>query len=323
MAPVPTTDKTNGNGNVKTIRHVTLVGFWVNAVLMVLKIVFGIVGHSDALVADGIHSLSDFATDAIVLVFVGIAYKHADSDHPYGHGKFETFASLLIALVLLCVAIGIGVAGVRTISSALRGETLIRPDILTLLVAIASIGSKEFLYRYTIIAGRRIGSSSLIANAWHHRSDAISSIATLIGVSAAYFLGEHWRILDPIASIVIAVFIAVSAVQIALPSVNELLERSLPPKQVQKAAAIIMNVAGVKAYHRLRTRRNGHSVIIETHIKVDPEINVAEGHRIASEVERALRKGFGNDIITYVHVEPYFPVHDIRPPRQTTTPTES
>lgn len=314
MAPVPTTDRTNED--VRQIRHVTLVGFWVNAVLMVLKIVFGIVGHSDALVADGVHSLSDFATDAIVLVFVSIAYKHADSDHPYGHGKFETFASLLIALVLLGVALGIGIAGVRSIGSALRGEILVRPDIFTLLVAIVSIGSKEFLYRYTISAGRRIGSSSLIANAWHHRSDAISSIATLVGVSAAYFLGEHWRILDPIASIVIAVFIAISAVDIALPSVNELLERSLPPVQVRKAADVIMNVPGVRAYHRLRTRRNGHSVIIETHIKVNPEINVAEGHRIASEVESALRKAFGNDIITYVHVEPYYPVHDSRPPHQ-------
>lgn len=304
MAPAPTTDR-NPN-DVRRIRHVTLVGFWINAVLMVLKILFGIIGHSDALVADGVHSLSDFATDVIVLVFVGIAYRSADSGHPYGHGKFETFASLLIALVLLGVAVGIGINGVNTITASLRGEILPRPDIYTIIVALASILSKEFLYRYTIRTARRIRSSSLIANAWHHRSDAISSIATLVGVSAAYFLGEHWRILDPIASILIAVFIAVSAIQIALPSVNELLERSLPTELVSKAGRTIASVAGVRDYHRLRTRRNGHSLIIDTHIKVDPEINVAAGHRIATDVEKALRSTFGPDIITNIHVEPYF-----------------
>lgn len=273
---------------------------------MVLKVFFGIVGHSDALVADGVHSLSDFATDVIVLVFVGIAYRSADPGHPYGHGKFETFASLLIALVLLGVAIGIGVSGVNTILASIGGEILPRPDIYTIIVALVSIGAKELLYRYTIFTGRRINSSSLIANAWHHRSDAISSVATLIGVSAAYFLGEHWRILDPIASILIAVFIAISAIRIALPSVNELLERSLPAEIVKKAGETIISVAGVRDYHRLRTRRNGHSMIIDTHIKVDPDINVAEGHRIATDVEKSLRATFGNDIITNIHVEPYF-----------------
>lgn len=306
MAPAPTTDK-NLN-NVRLIRRVTWLGFWVNAVLMVLKILFGIIGHSDALVADGVHSLSDFATDLIVLIFVSIAYRHADSHHPYGHGKFETFASLLIALALLIVAVGIGIAGVESISASLRGEILPRPGVYTIIVALASIASKEFLYRYTVAAGRRINSSSLIANAWHHRSDAISSIATLIGVSAAYFLGDHWRIVDPIASVIIAVFIAISAVKIALPSVNELLERSLPPEIVDKAGQIIMSVDGVRRYHRLRTRRNGHSMIIDTHIKVDPDINVAEGHRIASSVEQSLRDHFGSDIITNIHVEPFFKV---------------
>lgn len=310
MAPELTTDKTKAY--LHTIRRVTLVGFWVNAVLMVLKIIFGIIGHSDALVADGVHSLSDFATDAIVLVFVGIAYKSADSSHTYGHGKFETFASLLIAVVLLGVAAGIGIAGAGSIMSSMRGATLPRPDIFTIIVALASIGSKEYLYRYTIHAGKRINSSSLIANAWHHRSDAISSIATLIGVSAAYFLGSQWRILDPVASIIIAVFIAVSAIQIALPSVNELLERSLPPDQVRKAAETIASVPGVMTYHHLRTRRNGHSVIIDSHIKVAPDINVAEGHRIATEVEKSLRNVFGTDIITNIHVEPFFPSSSTR-----------
>lgn len=291
--------------NVHIIRHVTWVGFWVNAVLMVIKIAIGYYGHSDALVADGVHSLSDFATDLIVLVFVSIAYKGADSRHPYGHGKFETFASLLIALILLAVAVGIGISGVKTISAAMGGEILPRPDLWTLIVALISIGGKEYLFRYTIHVGKRIDSGALIANALHHRSDAISSIATLVGVSASYFLGEHWRILDPIASILIAVFIALSAVKIALPSINELLEKSLPPDKVMLAEQIIASVPGVKTFHRLRTRRNGHSSIIDCHIKVDPEINVAEGHEIATSVEKALRRDFGDDIITNIHVEPY------------------
>ena len=143
------TNQPTDRSEVKTIRHVTWVGFWVNAILMVLKIAFGLYGHSDALVADGIHSLSDFATDLIVLVFVGIAYKSADSEHPYGHGKFETFASLLIALILLVVAIGIGISGVKSISASIRGETLPRPDVWTLIVALLSIASKEYLFRYT------------------------------------------------------------------------------------------------------------------------------------------------------------------------------
>ena len=300
-----TTHNTAAPPEVSTIRHVTWIGFWINAILMILKIAFGIYGHSDALVADGVHSVSDFATDFIILILVGIAYKKADTAHPYGHGKFETFASLLIAVILFIVAVGIGISGVETIRSVFRGELLPRPDLWTLIIALVSILAKELLYHYTVRAGRRINSSSLIANAWHHRSDAISSVATLIGVSAGYFLGDIWRIADPIASILIAVFIAVSAIKIALPSVNELLEISLPPSEVEKVAATIAGVDGVKAYHRLRTRRNGHSLIIDTHIKVDPAINVAAGHDIASAVERALRANFGADIITNIHVEPY------------------
>lgn len=292
---------------VKLIRHVTWVGFWVNAVLMVLKIAFGIYGHSDALVADGVHSVSDFATDLIVLVFVGIAYKKADHEHPYGHGKFETFASLLIAVILFVVAGGIGLAGVENIIKAINGEELPRPDGWTIVIAIVAILAKEFLFRYTVRAGKKVNSSSLIANAWHHRSDAISSVATLIGVSAGYFLGQKWLIADPIASILIAVFIAISAIQIGLPSVNELLEKALPDSEIKKFRKVIGSVKGVKAFHRLRTRRNGHSLIIDCHIKVNPHINVAAGHDIASAVEQALRTNFGSDIITNIHVEPYEP----------------
>lgn len=304
-----TTHTTPGRNEVDTIRRVTWVGFWVNAILMVLKIAIGFYGHSDALVADGVHSLSDFATDLIVLLFVSIAYKSADSGHPYGHGKFETFAALIIGVILLGVAIGIGNSGLRSVIASAHGEMPPRPDLWTLAVAVISILAKELLFRYTIRASRTIGSQSLRANAYHHRSDAVSSIATLAGISAAYFLGDSWRILDPIASMLIAVFIAVSAIQICLPAINELLEKSLSPSRIDKVESIIEGVAGVKAFHRLRTRRNGHSVIIDVHIKVDPDITVSAGHDIASAVEKVLHEEFDNDIITNIHVEPFRPSH--------------
>lgn len=175
----------------------------------------------------------------------------------------------------------------------------------TIIIAALSIATKEILYRYTIAAGRKADSSALTANAWHHRSDAVSSIATLAGVTAAFALGEHWRILDPIAAIIISVFIVISAIQIALPSVNELLERSLPQSQINEIEKAISSVDGVKSFHRLRTRRNGHSYIFDVHIKVDPLITVTEGHNIATAVEESLRHRFGSDLITSVHVEPY------------------
>ncbi|MCM1094375.1 MAG: cation diffusion facilitator family transporter [Lachnospiraceae bacterium] len=290
---------------VAIIKHVTWVGFWVNALLMVLKLAFGYYGHSDALVADGFHSLSDFGTDLIVLMMVGIAYKHADSSHPYGHGKFETFASLLIAVILFAVALGIGWKGIASSISFFNGIELPRPDVWTIIVAVISILGKEWLFRYTYARGKKINSSALKANAWHHRSDAISSIATLIGVSGSYFLGVKFRILDPIASLFIGVFIAVSAYKIARPAVDELLERSLPQPQVNQIYSIISSVDGVLGLHKLKTRRSGHSRIIDVDIKVDPDISVTQGHNIATNVEHTLKDRLGDDLFIYVHVEPF------------------
>jgi cation diffusion facilitator family transporter len=289
---------------VAAIKRITLIGFGVNAVLMLMKIVFGLLGHSDALVADGVHSFSDFATDLIVLIFVGIAYKNADDDHPYGHGKYETFSTLLIAVALLLVAMGIGLQGAYSIFDAMHGVALPRPGMLTIIVAAVSIFAKEMLYHATVRVAHRVNSPALVANAWHHRSDAISSIATLIGVSAAYFLGDSWHICDPIASILISVFIAISAIGLATPSISELLERALPKEQVEQIGQIIAGVPGVVRYHHLRTRRNGHSCIIDVHVKVDPNLTVTVGHEIATAVEQALRENFTPDLTTSIHIEP-------------------
>lgn len=289
---------------VASLRHVTMVGFWINAALVVLKLFFGYWGHSDALVADGYHSVSDFLTDFLVLFFVGIAYKKADSRHPYGHGKFETIASVGISAVLLMVAIFIGYEGIKTIIDSFHGVVIPRPDVWTIVVAGVAIVAKEYCYRYTIRYGRKYNSSSIIANAWHHRSDALSSIATLIGVSISFFFGETWRILDPIASVIIAGFIFWSAIKIAMPSINELLEKSVPEEEEQEIRNLISEVKGVENVHNLRCRYNGHSLIIDVNIHVNPEISVKHGHAIATAVEDNLKGNLGDDLIIYIHIEP-------------------
>ncbi|MDE5790071.1 MAG: cation diffusion facilitator family transporter [Muribaculaceae bacterium] len=289
---------------VRKIRYVTMVGFWVNAVLVILKLFFGYWGHSDALVADGYHSISDFVTDLIVILFASTAYKRADKDHPYGHGKYETLASLIIGVILFGVALFILIEGVDRIISAIKGMVLPRPDVWTIIVALFSILAKEGCYRYTVKEGKAIGSSSLMANAEHHRSDAISSVATLIGVGIAFAFGASWRILDPIASVIISFMIGISAFKIAKPAINELLEIALPENEMREITEIVKNVDGVKKIHNLRGRKNGHSTIIEMNIHVDPNITVQAGHIIASNVEKDLRKALGKDLITYVHIEP-------------------
>lgn len=298
------TESLSTGKELSLIRKVTMVGFWINAALVIIKLFFGYWGSSDALVADGYHSLSDFITDFMVLYFVGVAYKKADSSHPYGHGKYETIGSFFIAIVLMLVAVGIGWGGITSIIGALNGHEIPRPDVWTIVVAGVSIAAKEFCYRYTMVYARKIGSSALKANAWHHRTDAISSVATIIGVSLAYALGDSWRIMDPIASIVIAVFIGISAIQIAKPSIGELLEVSLPIAQINNINNIIRSVNGVRRVHNLRARRNGHAIIVDVNVHVDPDITIREGHAIATDVEEGLRESYGHNIIIYVHVEP-------------------
>lgn len=289
---------------VSVIRHVTMVGFWINFGLVALKLFFGYWGHSDALVADGYHSVSDFITDLIVIIFASTAYKKADKEHPYGHGKYETFASLIIGVILMLVAIFLAWGGINGIIDSLKGIVLDRPDVWTIVVAIVSIAAKEYCYRYTRKEGLRVGSSSLLANAEHHRSDAVSSIATVIGVTLAFSLGEAWRIADPIASVIISVLIAISAFKIARPAIQELLEISLPESEINEIREITESVKGVKRIHNLRGRKNGHSTIIEMNVHVDPDITVRAGHIIANDIENDLHEKLGKDVIIYIHIEP-------------------
>ena len=289
----------------KKAARVTWVGFFINLVRSAAKIAAGVVGRSSAMIADGIHSLSDFVTDFIVIVFIKISSKNEDSDHPYGHGKYETFATMLISFALFIVAIGIFYSGSVKIYEVLNGRVIERPTYLALVMAAVSIVVKEGLYWYTIIVGRKIDSPAVIANGWHHRSDAFSSVGTLIGISGAMFLGERWRILDPITSVIVGLFIVGVAYKLARPSIQELLEGSLPKEVEQNIAEKIQQTPGVIAFHHLRTRKNGNIFIIDMHIKVDPASSIVEAHDIATHVENRIKATFGRRTRVNIHIEPY------------------
>lgn len=288
----------------KDIYKVTLIGSAVNAVLIVLKFVAGIVGRSSAMVADAVHSLSDFITDVIVLVFVRISGKPYDRGHDYGHGKFETFATMVIGLILTVAGIALFVNGARLCVDCIHGRDLPQPTMLALVIAVVSVVSKEWLYRYTVVKGRNLQSNAVVANAWHHRSDAISSLGTLVGVAGAMFLGERWRVLDPLAAVVVSIFIIKSGYDIMRPSIDELLEASLPEKEENEICATVLSVAGIDAMHRLRTRRIGNAVAIDFHAKMDGDMTLAQAHAIVTEAELRLKERFGESAIITIHMEP-------------------
>jgi cation diffusion facilitator family transporter len=300
-----TTAEHTGQEVVKIARHVTWVGFWVNALLGILKVIAGVVGRSSAMVADGVHSFSDFVTDIIVIIFVGVSHKKANNNYQYGHGKYETFATMLLAAILCIIALIFFYNGAIATWDAFNGKVPPRPTMLALSMAIISIVSKEWLFRYTKRIGNSINSPAVIANAWHHRSDALSSLATAAGISGAMFLGESWRVLDPIAAMVVSLLIISVAFEIGIPAIQELLEASLPEETVAKMYNVISATPGVCTFHRFASRRNGSMMILDFHIKVDPDITVEQGHRIASDVEHRLKEHFGQGMTVNIHVEPY------------------
>ena len=288
----------------KQIRNVTLWGAVVNILLTVAKLLAGIFGRSAAMVADGVHSLSDLLSDLVVLVFTHISSKDKDREHSFGHGKFETMATLIVSVILIVVAYKLMSSGVESIVDIATGETLPEPGYIALIAAVVSIIAKEILYQWTAKVGKRTNSTVVIANAWHHRSDALSSIGSLIGSGGAIILGHEWTMLDPIASCVISVVIAVTAIRIAIPSLAELLEASLPEDIENEIIKTAFEVPGVSDIHELKTRRNGISFIIDAHIVVDPSMTIVEAHDIATNVEEALTAKFGKETQMNIHVEP-------------------
>lgn len=288
----------------KQIYRVTLAGSLVNFLLLAFKFLAGILGHSAAMLADAIHSLSDFITDVVVIVFVRISSKPEDEGHDYGHGKYETLATAVIGLFLLAVGAGIFWNGASSIFRFLRGEQLPEPGMIALAAALVSIVSKEILYQYTAYKGRRLDSQAVVANAWHHRSDAFSSIGTAIGIGGAILLGDRWRVLDPVAAVVVSLFIVKVAVQLLNPCVDELLEKSLPAEIESEIEQTILSVPGVTAPHHLRTRRIGSYCAVEAHVRMDGTISLEEAHRAATEVETRLKALLGKGTLVSIHVEP-------------------
>ena len=286
------------------ITFVTLVGSVVNAALTAFKIVAGIIGHSAAMVADGVHSLSDLLSDVVVLVFVRISGKGRDKNHDYGHGKFETFATLIISLMLLVVGANLMSSGIASIKKILGGESVEAPGMIALWAALLSIVSKEILYRYTALQGRKLDSPMMVANAWHHRSDALSSVGSLLGIGGAILLGDKFVILDPLAGCVISIFIIVMAVRMSIPAIKELLDVSLPDEMEDEIERTAKGVPGVVDLHELKTRREGPGIVLEGHLVLHSDISLEQAHSISKQVERVLRDRFGDSTQISLHLEP-------------------
>lgn len=288
----------------REIYKVTLVGGAINVILLFFKFIAGILGHSAAMVADAVHSLSDFVTDLIVLVFIHISGKPQDKSHDYGHGKYETLAMTLIGAALFIVAIGIIYSDAVKISIWMNGEELKAPGMLALWAALISIILKEGVYHYSMVKARQLNSQAVEANAWHHRSDALSSIGTAVGIGGAIFLGQQWTVLDPIASVIVGAFIVKVAVSLLRNSIGDLMEQSLPDAVEEEILRLAATVPGVEEPHELCTRRIGNHYAIELHILMDGGISLNEAHEKASEVEDLLRERYGEETHIAVHVEP-------------------
>ena len=285
-------------------KRCTIVGMTSDICLSALKILTGILGHSSAILADGIHSISDTVTDLLVYAMVRLSGKGVDERYRYGRGKYETLAAFLISIILVVVALGLMAGGLQDIWSAMHGNTLERPHIIALIVGIVAVCVKEGLYQYTRHLGNKTGSKALKAYAWHHRADALSTSATLLGVAGAVFLGEKWCVLDPLAAIAVSLLILVLAYRMGRPAVEELLEASLPQDEQDRISAIVTSAPGVMAFHNLRTRRNGNLRVVDIHIKVDGNLSVNDSHNITREIERQLNDALG-EVMTNIHVEPY------------------
>lgn len=288
----------------KEIYRITIVGSIVNILLTALKFIAGVLGASAAMIADAVHSLSDLLTDFVVLLFVKLSSRPADADHPYGHGKYETLATTIVALALLAAGGILLAEGVEKIIAAVHGEQLLIPGRIALWAALISIASKEAVYWATILVAKRVDSSALKANAWHHRTDALSSVATAIGIGGALLLGGRWAILDPIAAVLVSIFIIVAAAKMLYEAVQDLLEKSLPEDVEQQIRDIVNTDSDMSEMHHLRTRRVGSVYSIEMHLRMHGNVSLYEAHHHSMLLEQRLRERFGKDTLITIHIEP-------------------
>lgn len=288
----------------KETYRVTIAGSIINILLLAFKFAAGILGHSAAMIADAIHSLTDFVTDAIVLVFVRLGSKPTDRDHDYGHGKYETLASAIIGVSLLVVGMMICYSGVTKTYHAMCGEPLQQPGFIALAAAVASVVLKEWAYRFTVRVGRRCHSEAVVANAWHHRSDALSSVGTTVGIGGAIILGEKWAVLDPLTAIVVSLFIMKAAWSVLSKAVDELTDGSLPKETEDEIEKIVSEDNEVSVVHNLCTRRIGNRIAIEMHVRMPGETSLYVAHRHATEIENRLKQRFGTATHISIHLEP-------------------
>lgn len=288
----------------KETYRITIAGSIINILLLAFKFAAGILGHSAAMIADAIHSLTDFVTDAIVLVFVRLGSKPTDRDHDYGHGKYETLASAIIGVSLLVVGMMICYSGVTKTYHAMCGEPLQQPGFIALAAAVASVVLKEWAYRFTVRVGRRCHSEAVVANAWHHRSDALSSVGTTVGIGGAIILGEKWAVLDPLTAIVVSFFIMKAAWSVLSKAVDELTDGSLPKETEDEIESIVSEDNEVSVVHNLCTRRIGNRIAIEMHVRMPGETSLYVAHRHATEIEQRLKQRFGADTHISIHLEP-------------------
>ena len=295
---------TDEKQRLREVYKVTIAGSIINVLLLVLKFAAGILGHSAAMIADAIHSLTDFATDVVVLVFVKLGNKPMDKDHDYGHGKYETLATAIIGISLFAVGVMICWSGLVKTYQALCGEQLQQPGVVALVAAVLSIVMKEWAYQFTVRVGRKFHSEAVVANAWHHRSDALSSIGTMLGIGGAILLGDHWAVLDPLAAIVVSVFIIKAAWSLVMQSVKELTDASLSEKEEDEILKTASEEEGVGEIHNLRTRRIGNNIAIEMHVRMPGSLSLYAAHEHATAIENRLKRKYGASTHVGIHIEP-------------------
>ena len=288
----------------KRATRVTLYGAAINIILVIFKLIAGVLGQSAAMIADGIHSLSDLLTDAVVIIFMKLSSRPQDEDHDYGHGKYETLATAIIGMALFVVGLGICYGGVVKIWTALQGGQLEQPGWIALVAALLSIALKEWCFQFTMRTGRAIESETVMANAWHHRSDALSSVGTAIGIGGAIALGPSWAVLDPIAAVIVSVLIVITAWKLMANALGELLERSLPEAMEKDIEHTVIEDPRLSDIHHLRTRRIGSHIAIEMHVRLPGSLTLAEAHNIVSSAEKRLRDRFGKGTFISIHMEP-------------------
>lgn len=292
------------NIRLREALRITRVGIFANICLIVIKFAGGIFGKSGAVIADAVHSFADFATDIIVIVGLKLSEKPADSSHRYGHGKFETLSSLILGIILLGTGIGICWSGIGNIILFMQNKSIYRPTWIAFVAALFSVVIKEWLYVITIRSGKKLNSQSLIANAINHRSDALSSLGVVIGISGAIFLGKKWSVLDPVAAVIVGIFIFKTSLSIIKTSMDELLEASLGSQAEREILDLSRGIPGVLNPHNLKTRRVGKNVVIDIHIEVDPGLNIRDAHDISDRVDDVLQDRFGPDTVITVHLDP-------------------